>query len=51
MRNTSTLLTEAKKKHREVKGDILELLGVLENPRTTMEQVKNKLFKIYTKVK
>lgn len=51
MSNTAKLLTEAKEKHREIKSDILELLGVLENPRTTMELVKNKLFKIYTKVK
>jgi len=53
MKETKTYLAieELKAKHREVKRELLTLMGKADSPTVTKERIKDELFKLYLKVK
>lgn len=48
---TKPLLKEALQKHKEIKRDLLDLMGKVSTPNVTKDKIKDELFKIYVKLK
>ena len=51
MASTKELLDEAMHKHREIKRELLAILGKVDSPTVTKARLKDELFKLYIKIK